>query len=977
MNDLLSAIEYLRCGRDEFRTFAFFDDEKGMPEEMLKKIPKTRREILHIKNLEYELSVLYKIFDEEKRAFCFFPNGAQRVPDIDGLRFLFVDIDDGSKKEQLLRIKSAPLSPTLVYEGRRGYKLLYALKDAPWDNTDSESIRKCKIYAENIQRQLIEFFSGDWSKTNINAAFRLPFAKNYKEFFKNSMVYTEEVIIFEPSRVYTLEQLSEAFPETIKKAPNSETLSYDDYPKEVREIIECFMGRLDLEGLSYTEYEGKLSYQCPIHNDGTASAYMFYNNLICHCSNGGAELDCPIAKGKTLGWVAKEKGWTDLEELCDRLEEKPGKKYEKISLDDMQSTELVPIQKMQAIAKGHVESILADVVNTMNSRGNIVNETMTNVFANIIHELTLQTEGITVCPLEPGGGKSTIMAAYLQYMLDQDLTDSGTIIVVERIETAKNLLRELSQYSIYIDADGKAIDVPHYKSHPATFVMESAYTYKDCKLKLEKYQYGVCRDCPFKKSCQVYKKHQEQKSYPIVIMTHARLRMEADGLDKYRKWRCEDGVEYERKRIIIDEKPPIVEVTTIQNTSFDEFLLDVHGMQLEPETITETNLMVKQLREKIMDAENGQHLLPVNPDFIFAFSKTWYEKYSGENVGLMKDIEYAIQNGGRVNHDRQRNIISIVTNRTIQYNFSDFHVVILDGTSKFDMEYRAFQNHQMLDIPSIKSYENLTLFVDSSKSSSKGALVKSTDMLIDIARNISIVSSKEIVLVLCFQIYEETFKSLLCHEIKEGRVLINHFGNVKGSNEYLHCTALVLAGTIHKSDPFYINKHEAVCGVALDTKTATIKKVRRFKDLGIETIKLNDQVVDTVQDILRICIRNNGNSAQVKVYMLTRDLAFANVIQQYFADCVLESWNMSGTYPWWYVKLDEFFNTLKEGEIIQKATLRKVLELDGVAGKKQFQRFAKDGLFIKLMGEHSIAVINTRTYKKVDRLKIERDQATI
>ena len=111
--------------------------------------------------------------------------------------------------------------------------------------------------------------------------------------------------------------------------------------------------------------------------------------------------------------------------------------------------------------------------------------------------------------------------------------------------------------------------------------------------------------------------------------------------------------------------------------------------------------------------------------------------------------------------------------------------------------------------------------------------------------------------------------------------------------------------------------------------------------------------------------------------MLTRDVVFTNILQNYFNGCGLEEWNMSGTFPEWYEKLNEYFGTLKQGETTQKAALREVLNLNGEAGRKQLQRYIKGELFIKLLCEYSIATVNNRTYKKVDSFEVESDQAVI
>ncbi|KGR75842.1 hypothetical protein [Ureibacillus sinduriensis] len=975
MKQLLDVIDYLMGESDEFPIQSYIDD-KEMPPEEKAKLPSSLKPVLKRGNIRNELSDFLKLCEKQRRSCCFYMNGAMSRKNIKRIRFFFVDIDSegGTKEEQIKRILSAPLQPTLVYRGRAGHKLLYEVKEAFWDVSSDEKLEKSVIRFKNVQQQLIEFFGGDPRRSSPNDCFRLPLTNNYKDYSEKGEVSKEEIVLWNRDNVYTQEELAKAFPAAQKKFKMSGSLSFDSQSKEVQEVLECFIDYLDAEGLTGSVKADRVSFRCPIHNDSNPSGYLFYDKLICHCSSAD---NCIIGNGKPLSWIAKEKGWSDLEVLCKRLEAKPAEKYENISLDDMRSTELVPLKQTKAIVKGHVKGILSEVLQTLASKQLLVDKTTLNIYANIIHELSLQTNDITVAPLEPGGGKSTSMITYLKYMLTHAVAESGTVIVVERIETAKNLFEQLGEFTIFVDIDGKAIDVPFYKLHAAAYVMESAYTYKDCKQKLDKYQYGICRTCPFKEDCKIYKKHQEQKNYPIVIMTHTRLKMEADGLNKYREWRCEDGNMYERKLIIIDEKPPIVEVTTVHNANFDEFLFDVRSMQQDIGTkeVTETNHLMKRLREQLTETD-GNELLPINPSFTFTYSDTWYKKYTGENVNLLKDFEFVIQNGGRISRNQQGNL-SIVTNRTIQYDFSEYHVVILDGTAKFDMEYRALQSHRMLDIPPIKSYENLSFFVDYTMSSSKSNLMKDLKISTDLARNISIISTNETVLVLCFKRFVDRFKSLLNREIKEGRVFINHFGNVKGSNEYSQCTTLVLVGTIHKSDPFYINKHEAICGEGSDTKAITIKHVRRFEDLSIETIKLNDQVVDTIQDIMRISIRNNGTKAYAKVYMLTKDVAFTNLLQDYFIGCKLNDWNMSGTYPEWYEKLNEYLGALKQGEIIRKATFREVLHLDGEAGRKQLQRYIHDALFHKLLSLHSIAVVNNRTYKKVDSSEVERHHAVI
>ncbi|WP_342598121.1 hypothetical protein MHB48_10930 [Psychrobacillus sp. FSL H8-0483] len=658
MKQLLNLIDYLKCGKETFPTQSYIDDQQ-MPADEKKKLTGITYVELNFANIANDLAFALERCEKEKRSLCFYMNGAKNKKDIKRIRFFSVDVDEkgGTKEEQYERIKSAPLQPTLVWRGRAGHKLLYEVEEAEWDISTNEKLEQSVIQFKNVQQQLIEFFNGDERKVSPNDCFRLPLTNNYKEYTEKGIVYREEIVLWEPSNVYTQKQLSEAFPLAKKKHEKKESFTVDIDSQDVLDIIECFIDCLESEDLIDVVTDEKVSFKCPIHNDNSPSGFLFYNRLICHCSSN----NCPVENGKPLSWVAKEKGWKDLEEVCVKLEAKPAEKYEQISLSDMQSNELVPLQPTNAIAKGNVKGVLSKVVDTMTKLRIPIDATTTNVYANIINELDLQVEGITVCPLEPGGGKSTIMGAYLKYMLEHSIPESGTIIVVERTETAKKLMKELGKYTIFVDADGKAIDAPYYESSPAAFVMESAYTYKDCKQKLEKYQYGVCRECPFKGDCIVYNKHQEQKNYPVVIMTHARLKMEADGLSKYSRWQCKDGNEYERKRIIIDEKPPLVDVTTIQRTDLDQFLFDVRTMTMDigKLVVDETKVLIDQLREQLLDASSGKKIVPINPDFVFPYSKTWYRKYSGDNVNLLRDIEYLIQQGGLVKKTLLNNFYDI------------------------------------------------------------------------------------------------------------------------------------------------------------------------------------------------------------------------------------------------------------------------------------------------------------------------------
>ena len=133
---------------------------------------------------------------------------------------------------------SAPLKPTLVWRGRAGHKFLYLVKDALWDKSTKESLDVSVNHFKNIQQQLIEYFDGDKALTTPSYPLRLPFTKNYK--YWREEVVEETIVFFDPNNIYSQQELSDAFPPAKEKHEVSETVTFEEYPNEIREILERY-----------------------------------------------------------------------------------------------------------------------------------------------------------------------------------------------------------------------------------------------------------------------------------------------------------------------------------------------------------------------------------------------------------------------------------------------------------------------------------------------------------------------------------------------------------------------------------------------------------------------------------------------------------------------------------------------------------------------------------------------------------------
>ncbi|OCS87158.1 hypothetical protein [Caryophanon tenue] len=960
VESLVKFIGYAYEGLSEYPFQAFVDDEDSKAKG--NSYWETNRS-----NLAKALPVFIERCDLDKRSLCFYTNGSKKVRNIERIRFHFIDIDsDGrSKQEQLECIMNAPLKPTIIYEGRAGYKALYQLTDAHWDATTEQTLDESIYIFEKIQFQLIGYFKADRSRRKPNDCFRLPFTNNYKEWSSNGKVYQEKIIYENYNNVYTQQQLAEAFPpgEEPKKAGKVKLYNISD--EMVRETIKVFTDNLDLNGLDYVDYGNKIAYQCPVHGDSKPSAYIFLDNLICHCSNG-ENGECEIGNGKTLSWLAKHQGWDDLLKLALELEAKPAEKYEKITLDQLQACELTPLLPQKTNSDSAIKNIVENITNVMKSRNIKVDRNSYSIYSSLVATMHNTKSSITVWPIEPGGGKSTTLIAYLKYMLEHHIDQAGTIVVVERNETAEILAKELGKYEVHFEAtEHTAYDADYWKYHKAAYVMQSAYTYKECKKELTEYEYNICGRCSFKTTCKLPKKYEIQKRFPIVIMTHARLQMEGERLNSYAKWTAPDGKEYVRRRLIIDEKPPILEHIQVSTMDIEKLIYELKSMELEigPENIRAAIQIINELKMKMLFNERGVKVPALDKSFKFGFESIWYKYYEGSDVSLLKNVAAAIAQEGVITEYNKK--ITYATTKKIAYDFSNYNVVILDGTAKYDLEYGYFNDLQIIDIPILKTYNHLTFYYDSTISSSKTRLFEDSELKNKLVQFVQEKSVDKPILVLCYKFLKESFESMFAKEIKANKIAINHFGNVKGSNNYAQYSCLVIIGIVSKGDPYYLCNSGAVFEEEADLKLTTIKNVRRFNNTEIEKYKLSDQVVSSIQDILRINIRNNSEAKQsAEVYVFSRDTVFVNLLLTYFSESQVENWNLLDSKPKWFDNVDQLFESLEPNQKITKASMREILGLEGAAGKKQLQRIMQSEEFEELLIHHNLVRVNARQFMK-------------
>lgn len=916
----------------------------------------TSRHEIDMDDLDSQVELLLEAMDYFHAGLCFYPNGALLDKEVTKIKFHLIDIDKGTKEEQLERIALAPIPPTVVYEGRAGHKLLYQISEAFWNNSNSVTIQQSIEHFKNVQNQLITFFNGDTAVCNPANAFRLPFVNNYKNWPKE--VYTERIIEFNPENIYTQKEIRDAFPSVNDSIidVNSRSLKEMDRPRfeneKTKEIVETFKNYLVMQGCTVIETPQKLSFNCPVHSDSRPSAFMYKDSLWVNCSAGKKdENKCPIGHGKPLRWLAEKMGWHDLVDLLEDMQGAGASAYNGIHLNSMTPRRIVPMVKDYGEMNELANEIMNNFCLIMNGQNTDVNPTQREWLKSLSYYALGFYDYPLVATLPPGWGKTTWIKSLARTLLDLDYTEAGMVIAVERIESAKKLAEDIGEYIVPGQEETKS----------AAIVLENASSSDVCDMKLSEYTYGICKICDKIRECPIAQQYQRQKESPIVIITHKRLSMESENLDKYLYWRDGTGQKKRRNMLIIDEKPPLDAIYTLTIDEVLEFEYKLNAWASNFPSVIRALEMIQKIKDCFTVRESQGIIEPIDEKGQFDFKAIWYRNYLGRNPELIEKVEALIVGGGYWNVYNDK--VTVTVGRRNPYNFDSYNTIILDGTALYDVDYRRTNFVYMESPPVLIYYRNVSLNV-AYAALGKSNLNQHRDYLKYLAADISRISQDKKALVLCSMEFEDEITSLLQTEVEGGNVKINHYGNIKGSNDYNECQAIFLIGIEHKGDPYYHLKHSLYYGNLFPTNAVTSNNVRRY-ELEIERFKLSDQVVALLQNIYRTALRN-WDGAQVDIYLTTKDKIMTKLLEEYFFGCRVYNWTpeVVAQVPDWYWQLDELFAGLQWGEPISKKEIRGFLGLVEEKGERKFQRIQRGDVFKRLALRHCISPLDDYYYIK-------------
>ena len=158
---------------------------------------------------------------------------------------------------------------------------------------------------------------------------------------------------------------------------------------------------------------------------------------------------------------------------------------------------------------------------------------------------------VTVVPLAPGGGKSTLIRAFLKVASGVlcDMQDAlarrlgGVIVVVEKSDEAHELVELCNE------AAGKRVAVVVESPNDANLRRGDCYNgtatrYEECPR----------RRCPDHEVCPLMQAASRTMQTPILILLHARYHRYMEDMEEFTIW-YEDETEYRRSLLLVDELP--------------------------------------------------------------------------------------------------------------------------------------------------------------------------------------------------------------------------------------------------------------------------------------------------------------------------------------------------------------------------------------------------------------------------------------
>jgi len=498
----------------------------------------------------------------------------------------------------------------------------------------------------------------------------------------------------------------------------------------------------------------------------------------------------------------------------------------------------------------------------------------------IINPKRFKQDGkINVIPLETGGGKSSITNLSLVWLAENDFDNAGTIILKERTEDCDNAVKQINNLF------GKETAMPY---HAKLFEVNGKYSYK----KESRY-----REMLFK--------------YPILIMTCEGFKNRHKKLGDFVYWTSDKtavgmytaGKSNTRTRLIIDEQPnPAALYQITPKTLMDiENFVQVEGSKSLFNPIS--NICEYIRRSCFLRPSTGEHQYwdicdcPISKELNEYFES---KRKRDDIYDIFVALKLFCLNGGIVSYNDNERYKSVTVGKYIDIFDNFFDTIILDGTARINSIYDN-DNFNIINIPKIKTYSNTKLHICKQLSGSRSELLSNKE-IVTAALNYAckIVPKNEKCLIVTLKSVKEEFENIGC----SNNIIIDHFGNITGTNKYRDYKYLFMIGIPFLPDSAYKLIYHIYHSNNDKTKPQGVtvsNGVRKLSDPDYNKTQKSILAVEIVQAINRGVCRNwnNGDTFEAFIFMLNKDEEVISLIQECMTDIEI-------------VYNDEFYTMLPE-----------------------------------------------------------------
>lgn len=795
--------------------------------------------------------------------------GGTKKDEITRVNAHFMEMDDIPLAEQWEKIMAFPLPPSVVvYSGGKSYHAYWVIKDA-----NVERFRE-------IQKGLIEYFNSDPVIVNENRIMRLPGFLNCKK----GTGRLSEVCYFEPSNVYTQDQLAAVLPEITKKENYNKTKRNQKPTKTKTKTKREHYGSPEynnfvsmitdqLKEVRYYADDDKTQCLCimPDHDDKNPSGVFFWQPRRYLCSSCGISLPIDQALVKAGGFqealrfgmknelfISADKkdgfinklgyGWLEYSEnVLSNVE-----KVTDITDDGLLAPVALIGKGLDAKSREIAEASTKVTVETLISRNGSISDSHAKDIGRISRLFAYpgQYGKTVVISGQPGIAKTTLLKAYCKKSIEKD-PEAGIILVYR---TKQDMYENERYLNGLTDIDGHPVPNLEGLSYKRiAFVMQSWSAEASICLNRKMRKYGrwfpgMCskENCNYRNDCTLTKQYSIQKYYPVVIMTHERLLMDSEDNGKffetYGTWEDEEGKIHRRRVVIIDEKPDLIRETLIDNysiTRITEMIKEVVEDReiLEGEDYQSYVCLTYRIKEAIQAIANqrqndSQQRVEFSYGDLVPFPerlKSFVRKHVGvEEYKLLVNIEYMFKAGYAYVYThfgkKEGDDWQIGTSRFMTMDIRDMNVFILDGTADISPDYADKSRYARYDCSEIRSYENWTVkWVKTRISKQKLTSDKSREINEKLARMVKVKMNptyKKRILVVTLKDNRDKLDSLIHSEPGNSNVVVQYDGNLIGTNDYKDFTCIAFASRIELPPVLYLAKASLINGVHLTDTVA-------------------------------------------------------------------------------------------------------------------------------------------------------------